>query len=84
MTDTAHHPAPVDYTRGEMDISEHKSTYGFFGRLAKWGSLVAATGMLFFTLWFCTKAGFLGALFTAVIVAALGVFFLRDKKPAAH
>jgi hypothetical protein len=66
-----------DYHRGEMDIHEQAATYNFVMGLTKWGSLTIAVAVLFLTLWFCTGAGFLGALVTAVVVAAIGVLLLR-------
>jgi hypothetical protein len=68
-----------DYHRGEMDISAQESTYDLVMTLTKWGSLAIATSVLFLTLWFCTPAGFLGALVTGVVVAVLGSFLLRGN-----
>ncbi|MBL8555854.1 MAG: aa3-type cytochrome c oxidase subunit IV, partial [Phenylobacterium sp.] len=51
--------------------------------LTKWGSLVTATGILFFTLLFCTHTGFLGSAISAAVLATLGIFFLRSKPDAA-
>jgi sugar phosphate permease len=76
MAGKAHH-------RGEMDIQEQVSTFELFNTLSKWGSLFVGTLVLFLTLWFCTGAGFSGAAVTAVVVAALGVFLLRDKPEAS-
>ena len=68
-----------DYHRGEMDIAEQTSTFHLVMGMTKWGSLIIAAGILFFTLLFCTHAGFLGsAAFTVVLIAA-GVLLLRDK-----
>jgi hypothetical protein len=71
------------YHRGEMDISEQVATFDFFNGMTKWGSLVVAALVLFLVLWFCTGAGFVGALITDVVVIALGVFLLRAKPEAA-
>jgi membrane protein implicated in regulation of membrane protease activity len=76
--------APSDYHRGEMDIHEQVNTYKAFLTLAKWGSLAIISGVLFFVLLFCTKAGFIGAAATVVILVALSVLFLREKKTPAH
>ena len=71
--------AGSDYQRGTMDIAEQTSTFHLVMGLTKWGSLVIAAGVLFFTLLFCTHTGFLGSLaYTAVLVLA-GIFFLRSK-----
>lgn len=66
-----------DYHRGEMDIHEQAATYAFVMGLTKWGSLAVGSLVLFLTLWFCTPAGFLGALATAVVAIAVGLVVLR-------
>jgi hypothetical protein len=60
-----------------MDIHEQAATYEFVMGMTKWGSLAVAVLVLFLALWFCTPAGFMGALATAVVVAVLGGVFLR-------
>jgi hypothetical protein len=65
------------YHRGEMDVHEQVATFHLFGALTKWGSLHLATLLVFLVLWFCTGAGFLGALVAAVVVAVLGALLLR-------
>lgn len=71
--------ADEEYHRGEMDIHQHELTFRGVMRLTKWGSLLIAVSVLFFTLWFCTEAGFLGGLIAAVVVLAAGFFLLRTK-----
>jgi len=66
-----------EYHRGDMDIHEQAQTYEFVMGLTKWGSLATAVLVLFLTLWFCTSAGFLGALATGIVAAVLGGLFLR-------
>lgn len=39
MADHAEH-ADHEYVHGQMDISEHKSTYDLFWALTKWGSVL--------------------------------------------
>lgn len=73
-----------DYHRGEMDIQEQAATYAAFGAMTKWGSLAVAVLLLTITLWFCTSAGFIGGLIGGVVLAALGVVFLREKPTPAH
>jgi hypothetical protein len=73
-----------EYHRGEMDIEEQVSTFHAFNLMTKWGSLALAVSLLMTTLWFCTKAGFLGGLITGVVVLAVGVLVLREKKKPAH
>jgi hypothetical protein len=73
-----------DYHRGEMDIHAQQSTFQRVMRGTKWGSLAVATGVLFLTLWFCTSAGFGTALISAVALAVVGVFALRERAPGGH
>lgn len=73
-----------EYHRGDMDISEHNATYHAVMGLTKWGSLALAVAILVLTLWFCTPAGFFGGVIPGVVLAALGIIFLREKKGGAH
>jgi hypothetical protein len=68
-----------DYTRGEMIIEEHEKTYAGFLKMTKWGSLYLAALLLMLTLWFCTPAGFIGALVAAVVVLVIGTLVLSEK-----
>jgi hypothetical protein len=68
-----------DYIRGEMIIEEHEKTYSGFLKMTKWGSLYLAALLLLLVLWFCTPAGFLGGLITAVVVLVLGTLVLSEK-----
>lgn len=69
-----------DYHRGEMDIAEQTATFNLVMGMTKWGSLVIAAGVLFFSLLFCTHTGFLGsAAWTAALV--VGGFVLLRSKP---
>ena len=73
-----------DYQRGHMDIAEQAATFNLVMGMTKWGSLVLASGVLFFTLLFCTATGFMGSAIATLVVLALGVLFLRAKpEPAA-
>ncbi|MEJ0066749.1 MAG: hypothetical protein WDM85_16135 [Caulobacteraceae bacterium] len=40
--------------------------------------------MLMLVLWFCVPVGFFPALFAALVLAAVGIFFLREKPDAGH
>ena len=66
-----------EFHRGEMDIHEQVKTYEFVMSMTKWGSLTIGSFLLFITLWFCTPAGFLGALVTGVVAAIIGFLVLR-------
>jgi thiamine transporter ThiT len=73
-----------DYQRGEMDIHEQAATFEGFGKFTKWGSLAIASLLLTITLWFCTPAGFIGGLVPGIVLAVLGVLFLKEKPASAH
>jgi uncharacterized membrane protein len=73
-----------DHHRGDMDIHEQVYTYRLFGRLTKWGSLITAVAVLFLTMWFCAGAGFIGSAVTGLVVLALGILVLRDRKGGGH
>ena len=72
-----------DHVHGEMEIHQQQTAFKGFMLMTKWGSLAMAVILLAATLWFCTPAGFVGGLVPAVILLALGVFFLREKPGAA-
>ena len=76
-------PESSDYHRGEMDIHEQASTYDAFMALTKWGSLALVASLVALVVWFCTTAGFLPGLISAVVVTVGGIVLLREK-PAAH
>ena len=81
MAEPAH-----DYTRGEMDIHEQKSTFDLFMGLTKWGSLYTAALVLFLSVWLAAGLGFVAGAVSAVVLIAVGYFSLK-KKPgsdAAH
>jgi hypothetical protein len=72
-----------DYHHGDMDIHEQTATFKSVMAATKWGSLAVAVSVLLLVLWFCTDAGFFGGLIPAVLLAAIGVYALRDR-PSAH
>ena len=75
--------ANSDYQRGNMDIAEQTATFALVMGMTKWGSLVIAAGVLFFSLLFCTHTGFLGSAAYTVVLLAAGIFLLRSKPEAA-
>ena len=79
MSDAVH-----EYHTGDQDISEQVATFEAFGKMVKWGSLAIAALLLMLVLWFCVGAGFFGGLIPAVILLAVGIFFLREKPDAGH
>ena len=66
-----------DYHRGEQDISEQVATFHLVMGIAKWGSLLLASGLLFLVLWFCTGAGFMAGAISGAVVLTLGIILLR-------
>ncbi len=75
-----------DHSHGHMDIRQQESTFHLFLKMTKWGALHVAVIVLFATLWFCTDAGFFGALIAALVVLVLGILLLRERRTpsAAH
>lgn len=69
----------AEYHRGEMDIQEHTQTFAGFVKLSKWGSLYIAALLLLLTLWFCTPAGFIGAIVSTVVMVVIGTLILSEK-----
>jgi hypothetical protein len=67
-----------------MDIREQVSTFEAFGKMVKWGSLAVAALLLMLILWFCVPTGFFTGLIAAVVLLAVGIFFLREKPDAGH
>ena len=76
-------PAASDYHHGEMDIHEQAATFHSVMVASKWSIVALAAGIAFLTLWFCTGAGFFNALVVAVVITAVGIFFLRER-PSTH
>ena len=74
----------LDYHRGEMDIHEQSQTFHMVMGMTKWASLAVVSGVLFLTLWFCTGAGFGTAFISSAILAAVGIFALRERAAPAH
>lgn len=79
MAEPASAPSQADYERGDMEIGEHRSTYRAFDGLVRYGSLGVAGLLLFLTLMFCTRMGFIGAAVPTAILLIAGAVFLRSK-----
>jgi hypothetical protein len=80
----ATHASSNDYHPGDMDIHEQVHTWTMFKKFSKWGSLISAVAILFLVLWICTPTGFIGSALTAVVLTAVGIAVLRERKSAAH
>jgi hypothetical protein len=79
MTEAVH-----EYHPGDMEITEQVATFNAFGMMVKWGSLAIAVVLVMLVLWFCVGAGFLAGLGAGIVLAAVGIFFLREKPDAGH
>ena len=73
-----------DYTQGDQDITEQLATFSLFGKMVKWGSLAVAVLLVMLVLWFCVRTGFVAGAGAGLLLAVVGVFFLRAKPAAAH
>jgi thiamine transporter ThiT len=73
-----------EYNSGDMNITEQTATFEAFGKMTKWGSLAIAVLLVMLVMWFCVNAGFFGGVIPGIVLAAAGVFFLREKPQAAH
>ncbi|HLK24078.1 MAG TPA: aa3-type cytochrome c oxidase subunit IV [Caulobacteraceae bacterium] len=73
-----------EYHHGQQDISEQQRTFRDAMVATKWSILALAAGITLLTMWFCTAAGFFNGLIAAVIILAVGIFFLRERRSPAH
>ncbi|QDH73886.1 aa3-type cytochrome c oxidase subunit IV [Brevundimonas sp. M20] len=69
-----------DYVRGSMEIQEQKSTYDLFMVLSKYGSLGIAVLLTFLTIGFMYDGSLLVGAGAAIVLLAVGIFFLRSPK----
>ena len=70
-----------DYHRGEQDITEQRSTYHLIMAYTKWGSLYLGATLFLLVIWFCTEAGFLSGLISAIVLIVIGTLVMREKRP---
>ena len=73
-----------DYSQGDMDIAEQVATFAMVGKMIKWGSLAVAVLLVMLVLWFCVQAGFVAGFGAGAVLAAIGIFFLREKPAGQH
>jgi thiamine transporter ThiT len=76
--------AETEYVHGSQSAATQVADFRMFASLTKWFSLLAAALILMLTLWFCTGASFLGGLVAGLIVLAIGIAFLRNKRRPVH
>lgn len=69
-----------DYVHGDMEVADHVKTYLGFISLAKWGSLIVAAVVLFFTMWLYPRGNFMAAAVSTFVLLAVGVYFLRKPE----
>jgi hypothetical protein len=72
-----------DHTHGHMDIRQQQASFHIFMLMSKWGSLAVASVVLAAVLAFCTPAGLGTGVLAGVVLAVLGVAFLREKPGTA-
>jgi hypothetical protein len=73
-----------EYAQGDMDITEQLATFDLVGKMIKWGSLAVAVLLVMLVLWFCVRAGFVAGAGAGLMLAVVGVFFLRSGPDPAH
>jgi hypothetical protein len=73
-----------DYHRGDMDITEQRSTYHLIMAYTKWGSLYLGAVLLLLVVWFCTDAGFMSALISAIVLIVIGTLVMRERRGGGH
>lgn len=72
--------ADSTFEHGGMDVHQQELTYRSFLRLAKWIAVYIAAAVLFFSMWFCTNAGLIGAFLATAVVLAVITLLLRERK----
>ena len=68
-----------EYHRGNMPVTDQRSTYTLFNQLVHWCSAGIAALLAFLTIWLCAHAGFLTGLIVAVVIMAAAAFM--NRKP---
>ena len=71
------------YHHGDMDVHEQQATFRAVIAAAKWSCLTLAVSVLFLTLWLCSDAGLMTAILVASVIAAFGIFGLRNRSPSS-
>ena len=67
-----------DYTRGEMDISEHKATFDGVMQVSVFASLLTCLVVLYLTLVFGGEIGWINSLIVSAIVAVASGVVLKQ------
>jgi thiamine transporter ThiT len=74
----------AEYVHGSQNAATQIADFRMFAALTKWFSMIAAVLILVLSLWFCVGVSFLGGLVPGVIVLAIGIAFLRNKRRPVH
>lgn len=67
-----------DYTRGEMDISEHKSTFDGVMAVSVYSTLVLSVVLICLTLIFGADMNWINAMIASAIVGGIGGFVMKQ------
>lgn len=68
-----------DYVRGEMDITDQKSTFDGFMAVSVWGSLVTALSVLYMTLVFAVGWDWMSSLIGVTVLGVVAGLALSMK-----
>jgi len=74
MAKAAHDP------RGPTELLDHERSYHGVLMGARWTAVMTAVALTFLILAFATSAGFIGAAFVALVILAVGVWLVRDRR----
>lgn len=69
----------ADHVRGDMDISQNKSTFDGFMAVSTWGSLLTGLTVLYLTLAFAVGVDWLASLIGVAIVGVIAGLVLSMK-----
>ena len=67
-----------DYTRGEMDISQHKATFEGVMSISVFASLITGLTVLYLTLVFGAEIGWFNALIASALIGAVTGYVLKQ------
>ncbi|MEQ8433188.1 MAG: aa3-type cytochrome c oxidase subunit IV [Oceanicaulis sp.] len=67
-----------EYTRGQMDISEHKKTFDSVMSVSVYASLLIALVVIYLTLVFAAGGGWFGSLVLTAVIGGIGGVFTRQ------
>ena len=68
--------SPFSPNPNDPQLVQHEQTYKAFNIIMRWRMTLTAAVLSFLTLWFATRAGFIGAAVVGLIILYLGYNFL--------